>query len=66
MVEDIIDKKKVPELPHLRMEDLSEEAVEVYAGVLLLTDLIKGGHLSEDERIRCSNLRNHWLGLFCS
>ena len=57
--------KKVPELPHLRFEELSDEAAEVYMGVLLLTDLIKGGNLSEEERIKCSNLRNHWLGLFC-
>lgn len=57
--------KKVPELPHLRLEDLSDEAAEVYMGILLLTDLIKGGNLNEEERIKCSNLRNHWLGLFC-
>ncbi len=63
MIEDIIDKKKVPELPHLTINDLDEYGVEIYGGILLLTDLIKGGHLSEDERIRCSNLRNHWLGL---
>lgn len=62
MTEDIIDKKKVPELPHLTINDLSEEGIELYAGILLLTDLIKDGNLTEDFRKRCSNLRNRWVG----
>lgn len=65
MTEDIIDKKKVPELPHLRIEDLTDEGIEIYAGILLLTDLIKNGNLNEDFRKRCSNLRNRWIGQLC-
>lgn len=57
--------KKIPELPHLSIEDLSDEGVEIYMGILLLTDLIKEANLNEKFKIRCSNLRNHWIGLLC-
>ena len=60
-----IDKKKVPELPHLTIEDLTDDGIEIYAGILLLSDLLKQADLNENFRIRCSNLRNHWIGLLC-
>ena len=57
--------KKIPELPHLKLEDMEDGDMELYLGILLLTDLIKGGNLSEEEKIRCTNMRNHWVALFC-
>jgi hypothetical protein len=48
---------------HINVDDLTEEGIELYAGILLLQDLLQSNLLSEDLRRRVTNLRNRWIGL---